>query len=95
VPHEVVGEELPASLKRIQQRHRPTLADKSRRTIHLDHGEPPAGGCNRIAFSCVSFLSNPQRVQLGLEGDPIDYFGRGKFICHDVCHRSLRHIARR
>ena len=32
------------------------------RAIHLDHGQPPAGGCNRVAFSCVRFLSNPQCV---------------------------------
>src|SRR5258707_15539815 len=26
------------------------------------HGQPPAGGCNRVAFSSVSFLSDPQCV---------------------------------
>ncbi len=49
------------------------FADERRRAIHLDHGQPPAGGRDRVAFSHVSFLTNPQRVQLRLEGAPIDY----------------------
>jgi hypothetical protein len=73
-PHEVVGDEHPAAFKNIQQRHRPTLADKPCRTLDLDHGQPAARGCNRITFSCVSFLSNPQCIDLGLECGPIDYF---------------------
>jgi hypothetical protein len=39
--------------------------------VHLNHGEPPAGGSNGVAFSCVSLLANPQCVQFGLEGAPI------------------------
>src|SRR5580700_11189350 len=46
---------------------------------------------NGVAFSCVSLLSHPQCVQLDLESAPIDYFGRAKFISHDVFHRSLRY----
>ena len=42
-------------------------------TVHLDRGEPSAGGCNGVAFSCVSLLSNPQCVQLGLESTPINH----------------------
>src|SRR6266849_654392 len=38
----------------------------------------------------MSLLSNPQCVQLGLEGAPIDYVRGSKFISHEVCHRSLR-----
>ena len=29
------------------------------RAIDLDHWQPPTGRCNRVAFSCVSFLLNP------------------------------------
>jgi hypothetical protein len=60
VPHEVVGNEHLASLKRFQECHRPTFANERRGSIHLDHGEPSAGGCNGVAFSCVGLLSNPQ-----------------------------------
>src|SRR5437899_12508813 len=69
-------------------RHRATSANERCGAIHLDHGEPPAGGCNRVAFSCVSLLSNLQRVQLGLESAPIDHSRYSKFISHGVLHRS-------
>src|SRR3979409_2418699 len=62
VPHEVVRDEQPAILKRVQQRHGPMLANERCRTIHLGHGEPSAGGCDRIAFSCMGLLSNPPYV---------------------------------
>src|SRR5215471_20431898 len=65
------------------------FANERSGTIHLDHGEPSAGGRNGVTFSCVSLLSNPQCVQFCLEGAPIDDFGRSKFIAHDVFHRSL------
>jgi hypothetical protein len=69
------------------------FADERCRTIHLDHGEPSAGGRNGVAFSCVSLFSNPQCVQLRLEGAPIDYVGGSRFISHEVFHRFLRYIA--
>ncbi len=65
------------------------FANERCRAVDLDHGEPSAGGRNGVAFPCVGLLSNPQRVQLGLERASIDDFGRGKFICHDVFHLSL------
>src|SRR5208282_4903896 len=43
VPHEVVGDEQSASLKRIQECYGAMLANERCRTIHLDHGEPSAG----------------------------------------------------
>jgi hypothetical protein len=61
--------------------------------IDLDHGEPSAGGCNGVAFSCVSLLSHSLCVQLRLEGAPIDYVRGSTFISYEVCHRSLRYIA--
>jgi len=48
------------------------------RTIDLDHRQLPASGLEGVAFSCVSFLSNPQRVQVSLEGAPIDSLGRSR-----------------
>ena len=59
VPHEVVGDEYPASLKRVQQFHRATFTNERCGAIHLDHREPSAGGRNVVAFPCVSFLSDP------------------------------------
>jgi hypothetical protein len=72
--------EQPATLKRVQQRHGPTFANERCCTIHLDHGEPSAGGCDRVAFSCVGLLSNPQCVQFRLERGPIDDLTGSKFI---------------
>jgi hypothetical protein len=40
---------------------------------------PSARGRNGVAFSCVSLLSNPQRVQRRLERAPIDYLRGSKF----------------
>ena len=94
-PHEVVGDEHPASLENVQQRHRPMFANERRRAVHLDHWQPPARGRDRVAFSCVRLLSNPQCVELGLKDAPVDDLGRSKLISHDVAHRSLRYIARR
>ena len=89
VPHEVVGDEQPASLKRVQQCYRSMFANERRGTIHLDHGEPPPGGCNRVAFFCVSLFTNPQCVELRLECAPINYLGCSEFVSHKVRHRSL------
>ena len=66
------------------------FANERSGTIHLDHGEPSAGGRNGVAFSCVGLLSNPQCIQLRPEGAPIDYLRGSKFISHEVFHRSLR-----
>jgi hypothetical protein len=88
MPHKVVGNEHAASFKRVHQCHLATLANERCGAIHLDHGEPSAGGCNGVAFSCVSLLSSPQCFELGVEGAAIDYFGRTKFISH-VFHRFL------
>jgi hypothetical protein len=63
--------------------------------IHLDHGEPSAGGRNGIAFSCVSLLSNSQCVQLGLESAPIGHRRYSKFIprfVSSVMTNGLRHF---
>ena len=73
---------------------RATFANERCGAIHLDHGESSASGGDGVAFSCVSLLSHSQCVQLRLEGAPIDYFRRSKFISHLVLHRSLRYIAR-
>lgn len=57
--------------------------------IHLAGRASRRRGRNGVAFSGVSLLSNPQCVQLRLEAAAIDYFGRCKFISHDVFHYSL------
>jgi hypothetical protein len=61
---------------------RATFANERCGAIHLDHGESSASGGDGVAFSCVSLLSHSQCVQLRLEGAPIDYFRRSKFISH-------------
>jgi hypothetical protein len=66
------------------------IANERCGAIHLDHGEPSARGRDGIAFSCVSLLSNLQCVQLPLEGAPINYSRRSKFISLNVFHFSLR-----
>ena len=76
VRHEVIGDEHPASLKRVQQRRGATCAHEQCGAIHLDHGEPPAVGRDGIALSCVGLLSKAQGVKLGLKRRPIDDFGR-------------------
>ncbi len=60
-PHEVIGDEHPAILERLQQCYFPTLANKRCCAIHLDHGQSSAGGCDRVALSSVGLLANPQR----------------------------------
>src|SRR5262245_3159786 len=90
VPHEIISDKHRAALKGIQQRHRSTLADEPREAIHLDHGEPSADGRDRIAFSGVGLLSNPQCVQLNLEGAPIDYLRGSKLTPHEFFHRTRR-----
>jgi hypothetical protein len=94
VPHEVVGDELPAPLEGVQQRHRPALADERCRTIHLDHEEPTAGGCDGVAFSRVRLLAHPQCVQLGLGGAAVDRRGSTKFTFHEVIHCFLHQAPR-
>jgi hypothetical protein len=61
------------------------FANERRRAIHLDHGEAPARGRDGVTFFCVRLLANPQRVQLGLKGVPIDYSGGSKGVI--VGHR--------
>jgi hypothetical protein len=78
------------AVEHIQQCYRPMFANERCRTIPLDHGEPSAGGCNGVALPYVGLVSNPQCVQLRLEGAPIDYLRGSKFISQKVFHRSLR-----
>lgn len=46
--------------------------------------EPPASSCNRVAFSCVSLLPNPQHVRLGLES--------ARAIAREVGERLRAHL---
>ena len=89
MPHEVIGDEQPASLEHIQQRHHAMFADQRRGTIDLDHRQPPSGGRDRVAVPGVGLFANPQCVQFSLESAPIDYFGRYKFVTRDVIHLAL------
>jgi len=92
VPHEIIGDEQPASLERVEQWHLPALADERRRAVDRDHREPPAGGRDRVALARMSLLPDPHRVQLFLEGRPIDYLGRTKLVSHHFVHGFLRSL---
>ena len=75
VPHEVVGDELPAPLERLEQGERPVWPDQREVGVHLDHGQSPSCRGDRVPFAGVRLLPNPQPVEFGLEGGPVD--GRG------------------
>ena len=79
VPHEVVGDQLPTALERLEQGDRPVRAGQRNAGIHLDHGQPTPGRGDRVAFAGVRLLPDPQRIQFGLEGGPVD--GRGQARC--------------
>jgi len=64
--------------------------DRNPQANDSDHRQPPAGGSNSVTLARVSLLPNPQCVQLGLKGGPVDYLRGSKFISHEVRHRSLR-----
>jgi hypothetical protein len=75
-PHEVVGDELPAPLERVEQGDRPVRPGQLQAGIDFDHRQAPAGRGDRVALAGVRLLPHPQRVQFGLEGGPVD--GRGQ-----------------
>src|SRR5690606_22218297 len=58
-----------------QQSCRPILACERGGAVDFDHGQPPAGGSDGVAFSAVRLLPNAQWVQPGLKRVPIDDFG--------------------
>ena len=71
VPHEVVGDQLPAPFERVKQGERPRGPGQREAGVYLDHGQAPPGRGDRIAFAGVRLLPGPQRVQFGLEGGPV------------------------
>ena len=73
VPHEVVGDEKPSPFERVEQGERPIGPDQWRSGVYLDHGEAPSGRGDGVAFPGVRLLPNPQPVQFGLEGGPVDH----------------------
>jgi len=88
MPHEVIRDEHSPPLKCIQQTCLPVLANKRRRSVHLDHGEPSTGRCDRIACPGVRFFLHSKCIQLRLEVASIDYAGRAQFFILDVTHES-------
>jgi hypothetical protein len=58
------------------------FANERRGAVYLHHGKPAAGGGNGVALSGVSFLSNPQCLQLGVERAAINHLRGSKFIFH-------------
>src|ERR1035438_7107598 len=90
VPHEVVGDEHPASLERVEQRHRAMWANQLRGRIDFHHRQPSTGCCDRVTLVRVSLFSNPQCVKVCLEGAPIDYSGRFNFVSLLACCHLFR-----
>ncbi len=100
IPHEVIGDELLAPFERLEQVERSVGPDQREVGVYLDHGQAPSSCGNRVAFAGVQFLSNPQTIQLGLEGCAIDDFRHpgpvgdvvrqlliaDQFIAHDALH---------
>jgi hypothetical protein len=78
VPHEVVGDELPAALERVEQGERPAVPGQREAGGYLDHGQAPPGRGDRVAFPSVRLLPDPQPVQFGLEGGPVDGCGQAR-----------------
>jgi hypothetical protein len=76
VPHVQVRDQLPAALEHVDQRHRTVRPDQRDPRVHLDHGQPPTGGRDRIALAGVCLLPHPQPVELGLPGGPVDDLGQ-------------------
>jgi len=81
VPHEVVGDELPAALECVQQRDRTVRTDQRERRVHLDHRQPAACRGNRVALVGVRLLADPKGVELGLKRRPVDH-DREPFACN-------------
>src|ERR1022692_1200988 len=75
VPHEVVGDELPAPFECFEQGERPAGPGPREAGVCLGHGQAPPGRGDRVALPGVRLLADPQLVQFGLEGGPAD--GRG------------------
>jgi hypothetical protein len=57
VPHEIIGDEHAAAFERIEQRHRPMLADQRCRGVYVHHGQTPSRGGDRIALLRVRLLT--------------------------------------
>jgi hypothetical protein len=69
VPHAEVGDELVAAFEGLEQRDLAPFADQVGRGVDLDHGQPSAGGRDRIAFPGMSLLADEQLVELRRPAD--------------------------
>jgi hypothetical protein len=78
MPHEVVGDELPAAFERVEQGERPAGPGQPEARVYLRHGQAPPGRADRVAFPGVGLLPDPQPVQFGLEHDPVDSCGQAR-----------------
>jgi hypothetical protein len=61
-PHGVIRDELPPPFERIEQGERAVRPDQLEVGIDLDHGQPPAGRGDRVAFAGMGLLPNSQRI---------------------------------
>ena len=76
MPHVIRREQLYPALKGIDQPNLAGSADEWRRRVDLDHGQSPAGGCDRVTRAGVRLLAHQQRVQFGLPGGRSTAAGR-------------------
>jgi hypothetical protein len=77
-PHEVVGDQLTAPFERVEQRDRSARPGHREAGVHLDHGQPPPRRGDRVAFSGVRLFPDPQPVEFGLEGCPVNGSGQAR-----------------
>ena len=57
VPHEVVGDQLPATLERVEQGQWPVGTGQPERRVDLDHRQPAPGRGDRVAFVGMRLLA--------------------------------------
>src|ERR1700733_1568940 len=75
-PHEVAGDELPASLERVEQGERTVRSGQRQAGVYLDHRQPAPGRGDGVALPGVRLLPDPQRANLCLEGGAIGHGGQ-------------------
>ena len=70
MPHEVVGDQLPAPLECLEQRDRTVQPGERRGRVDLDHGQPPPHRSDLVSLPGVRLLPHPQGRHVRLEYGP-------------------------
>src|SRR5665213_1449493 len=62
MPHEVVGEQHPATIECVEQPHLAVGADQGCHAVNFHHGQPTACGGDGVALVSVCLFSGPQCI---------------------------------